>query len=193
MEAGKALTTGNFNVALGAYALGGSLDAFNNVVVGSYASRVATNAGYNVVMGYDAAGVHTSGSSNTLLGYGVASTLTTGGTNVIVGATAGSKIVGGSGNVVLGSSAGPTSNVSNALYIDNVETNTPLIYGDFNANTLTFNGGVTIAANKVNVTTSKTPSSANDTGTTGDICWDADYIYVCVATNTWKRVAIATW
>jgi hypothetical protein len=23
--------------------------------------------------------------------------------------------------------------------------------------------------------------------------WDADYIYVCTATNTWKRVAIATW
>ena len=39
----------------------------------------------------------------------------------------------------------------------------------------------------------KTPSSASDTGTTGQIAWDADYIYVCVATDTWKRVAIATW
>ena len=39
----------------------------------------------------------------------------------------------------------------------------------------------------------KTPSSANDTGTTGTITWDANYIYVCTATNTWKRVAIATW
>lgn len=37
------------------------------------------------------------------------------------------------------------------------------------------------------------PSSAIDTGTTGEIRIDANYIYICVATNTWKRVAIATW
>ena len=37
------------------------------------------------------------------------------------------------------------------------------------------------------------PSSASDTGTTGQIAVDADYIYVCTATDTWKRVAIATW
>lgn len=37
------------------------------------------------------------------------------------------------------------------------------------------------------------PSSASDTGTTGEIRFTADYIYVCVATNTWKRVAISTW
>lgn len=37
------------------------------------------------------------------------------------------------------------------------------------------------------------PASASATGSQGDIAWDADYIYVCTATNTWKRVAIATW
>ena len=41
--------------------------------------------------------------------------------------------------------------------------------------------------------TSKTPASASDTGVVGTICADANYIYVCTATNTWKRVAIATW
>lgn len=39
----------------------------------------------------------------------------------------------------------------------------------------------------------KTPSSAADTGNKGDICWDADYIYVCIDTDTWTRAAIATW
>ena len=43
------------------------------------------------------------------------------------------------------------------------------------------------------ITGTKTPASATATGTTGTICWDANYIYVCTATNTWKRVAIATW
>lgn len=38
-----------------------------------------------------------------------------------------------------------------------------------------------------------TPASASATGTTGSIAWDANYIYICTATNTWKRVAIATW
>ena len=37
------------------------------------------------------------------------------------------------------------------------------------------------------------PASATDTGTTGEIRWDADYMYVCTATDTWKRSAIATW
>jgi len=39
----------------------------------------------------------------------------------------------------------------------------------------------------------KTPATAGATGVTGTITWDADYIYVCTATNTWKRTAIATW
>ena len=38
-----------------------------------------------------------------------------------------------------------------------------------------------------------TPSSATAAGTAGEIAWDANYVYICVASNTWKRVAIATW
>ena len=39
------------------------------------------------------------------------------------------------------------------------------------------------------------PASASDAGTAGTIAWDAslNFLYVCTATNTWKRVAIATW
>jgi hypothetical protein len=38
-----------------------------------------------------------------------------------------------------------------------------------------------------------TPSAANDTGYVGCLRYDASYIYVCTATDTWKRVAISTW
>ena len=38
-----------------------------------------------------------------------------------------------------------------------------------------------------------TPSSASATGIAGQIEFDASYIYCCTATNTWKRVGIATW
>ena len=37
------------------------------------------------------------------------------------------------------------------------------------------------------------PANASDTGTAGEIRIDANHIYICTATNTWKRVAIATW
>jgi hypothetical protein len=45
----------------------------------------------------------------------------------------------------------------------------------------------------VRLRTARTPASATATGNQGDICWDSDYVYVCVGTNTWKRSAIATW
>lgn len=43
------------------------------------------------------------------------------------------------------------------------------------------------------IETSFTPAGAGATGATGQIVWDANYIYVCVATDTWKRSALSTW
>ena len=40
---------------------------------------------------------------------------------------------------------------------------------------------------------SKTVTNSTDSGVTGQIAWDANYIYVCIATDTWRRVAHATW
>ena len=37
------------------------------------------------------------------------------------------------------------------------------------------------------------PATATSSGTLGDIRMDTDFIYVCVGTNAWKRVAIAVW
>ena len=37
------------------------------------------------------------------------------------------------------------------------------------------------------------PSSANDTGTVGEIRVGDEYIYVCTAPNQWKRVSVNTW
>jgi len=41
--------------------------------------------------------------------------------------------------------------------------------------------------------TSSVPANASSTGTVGQIAYDSDYVYVCVATNTWKRSALTTW
>ncbi|MNO91467.1 hypothetical protein D3C76_830110 [compost metagenome] len=50
-----------------------------------------------------------------------------------------------------------------------------------------------VNGNNMRLRTAKTPASATATGNAGEICWDANYVYVCVAANTWKRSALATW
>ncbi len=74
---------------------------------------------------------------------------------------------------------------TNSFYMDSsgnigLGTSSPTAFVDINSNTL-------------RVRTARTPASATATGNAGDICWDANYIYVCTATNTWKRTAISTW
>lgn len=36
------------------------------------------------------------------------------------------------------------------------------------------------------------PANASDTGTKGSFAFDSGFIYICTSTNTWKRVAVAT-
>lgn len=45
----------------------------------------------------------------------------------------------------------------------------------------------------VGSTPAGTPASASSTCTAGQTRYDANYVYVCVATNTWKRAALSTW
>jgi hypothetical protein len=37
------------------------------------------------------------------------------------------------------------------------------------------------------------PSSATDIGTLGEVRWDSNYIYLCIAIDTWRRSAHETW
>lgn len=43
------------------------------------------------------------------------------------------------------------------------------------------------------IANSSAPANASATGAAGTVTYDSDYIYVCVATNTWKRAALSTW
>jgi hypothetical protein len=43
--------------------------------------------------------------------------------------------------------------------------------------------------NSFRLVSSQSPTSGG-TGTAGEIAWDTSYIYVCTASNTWKRVAL---
>ena len=50
-----------------------------------------------------------------------------------------------------------------------------------------------INADTMRLRTARTPASAAAAGNAGDICWDASYLYICTATNTWRRIAHDTW
>ena len=52
---------------------------------------------------------------------------------------------------------------------------------------LTVSGNLTILGILQSPLTTKTSTSP---GTAGQVCYDANYIYICTATNTWKRVAL---
>ena len=80
--------------------------------------------------------------------------------------------------------------------IDSYSTATPaladlLIGSDSDAANATKN--FTVGSLKDFIISSSVPASAAATGTAGMLAYDSSYIYVCVATDTWKRVAIATW
>ena len=64
---------------------------------------------------------------------------------------------------------------------------------DVSLNLTTKGAGVVQANGKPVVTAVSVPATAASTGTTGQIAYDASYVYICTATNTWKRAAIATW
>lgn len=61
------------------------------------------------------------------------------------------------------------------------------VYGEVAASTGDFGSTET---GTLRVETSRTILNSGAIGTAGDITWDNNYLYICVATNTWKRVTL---
>lgn len=58
---------------------------------------------------------------------------------------------------------------------------------------ITYDGALVVAGNTLRLSASRTPASATAAGVQGDMAWDSGYVYVCVATNQWKRAALSVW
>jgi hypothetical protein len=120
-------TTGSNNGALGFKALYSNTTGAGNTASGNSSLYTNTTGGSNTASGYLALYSNTTGDGNTALGYGAGYTNSTGSKNVFIGYQAGYSETG-----------------SNKLYIDNSSTSSPLIKGDFAANTVTVNGALTV-------------------------------------------------
>lgn len=59
--------------------------------------------------------------------------------------------------------------------------------------TISDGNGLHIAGKILRIATSKAPESASATGNAGEICWASGYLYVCINTNTWRRVGLSSW
>lgn len=47
--------------------------------------------------------------------------------------------------------------------------------------------------NKVTIASATIPSSSTSVGIVGTIAYDASYLYICIATNTWRRITASVW
>lgn len=54
-----------------------------------------------------------------------------------------------------------------------------------------YNWYLSTKGDSIRVCEDRTPGSSSAQGYKGQICWDSNYIYVCVGTNSWKRAAIS--
>ena len=154
-RAGYANTSGGDNVFIGVQAGNGNTTASNNVAVGKgalYSTQDSSNGGLNTAIG-QGAGADLTGHRNTMLGYKTGYTSTSANSNVAIGYEAGYKNTTGDSNVFIGNKAGPssTNTDSNKLYINNDE-GTPLIGGDFSADTVDIDGDLsTLDSHKLKV------------------------------------------
>jgi hypothetical protein len=100
--------------------------------------------------------------------------------------------IGGSGEIEQWSDATPDFAVSNGLAVP-----TRAIDGNYHISTYTpatgWQGRVLVESSTgfLNITQA-TPASSSAACTQGDFTDDANYHYVCVAANTWKRVALSS-
>jgi hypothetical protein len=138
--AGYSNTTGNSNVFLGRSAGYSNISGYSNTFVGWGAGGTNTTGIYNTFLGHTAGSANTIGSSNVFLGDGAGYYNTSGNSNTFVGDLAGYNNTVGSGNVFLGNRAGYLETGSNKLYIDNSNTSSPLIYGEFDNDIVRING-----------------------------------------------------
>lgn len=54
------------------------------------------------------------------------------------------------------------------------------------------NNFLVIDGDTLRITNRRTPASSTDSGYQGEICYDSNYIYVCINSNTWKRASLVT-
>ncbi len=148
-------TTGKKNTFVGWGANANNLTGDFNTSLGYSSGYKNLSGTYNVSVGLQSGYENTSGAYNTNIGTYAGSKNETGVNNTMIGAAAGYTNASGSGNVFLGFTAGREEQGSNKLYIENTNSSSPLIWGDFATDVVNVNGklgvGTTAPDSKLDV------------------------------------------
>lgn len=165
-EALNSNTSGSSNLAFGSFALNSNIDGSNNIAIGHQALNGNIDGKFNMAIGTFSLFSNTTGESNLGIGYRTGFHNSTGIRNVVYGQeanffnTSGSfnTIIGfnagrgtsqhfKSGNIFIGYQAGYNEIGSNKLYLENSNSNSPLIWGDFALDSLQINGNLHVTGN----------------------------------------------
>jgi uncharacterized protein YneR len=149
---GPAGFPGNYNVFMGYMAGRDNQTGQSNVYIANMAGAKNTSGSFNTFIGRNSGGQMTSGDFNLFLGGQAAEFKTGGNYNVILGPGAGANSTTGSMNVFIGKDAGRDAVGSGLLYIENSDSEVPLIGGDFTNDRLAINGKPVSATFEVNGT-----------------------------------------
>ncbi len=169
-ESGRKNTTGIENVFLGQKAGQSNIEGNNNVFVGNDAGRLNDTGSFNTFLGSQTGYNTRKGEKNTFLGY-----------------RSGVNNTEGSRNVFIGYDVGSNELSSHKLYIDNSDTDRPLIWGDFHENDIAINGTITITET-AKLRPMEQPSTCNTIEEVGVMYFDSeqDRVLVCTRGSGWR-------
>jgi len=148
---------GAFNTAYGYRALTENISGNSNVAMGYRALQNNTDGDYNIVLGGYADSYNQQGSNNTIIGYSAG--------------RGGNTYHSKSGNIFIGYRAGYNELSSNKLYIENSDSDYPLVYGDFNTNLLRIHGTLDINDNYQFPTSDGSSGQVLTTNGNGTVGW----------------------
>lgn len=139
---GKSATSANENSFLGSSSGKFLTTGLRNTYVGFYSGYSTTTGVSNVMLGWKAGFSNQTTNSNVFVGTeaGFSSTASY---NVFIGTQAG-RLNTGASNVFIGYQSGYNETGSNKLIISNSNTQTPLIYGEFNTGKIGINSGTPV-------------------------------------------------
>jgi surface protein len=191
LDARNNITTSGNRTSVGSYTIVNSL--VNNGIVNSGASFGAQILNLRNLFTDDSGGL--SGLYGMTISYGHADSRAQNPTTdfavgLSVSALATSGIINRAYDILIGGSG---NNATNHWGIYQSNTFDNYLGGNLGLGTITPTKKLDINSDSVRLRTSKTPTSGNAPGNTGDICWDNKFMYVCTSTNKWQKTPINQW
>jgi len=143
-DSGHNLLTGSENVLVGHKSGYMLATGWNNTFLGNLSGYRVASGFNNVLLGNNAGGGIQSGGNNTIVGTSAGTSTSIGGNNVFIGFTSG-QTNDGSNNIFIGYQSGRNEQGSNKLVVENSNSTSPLIYGEFDNDIVQINGSLNIS------------------------------------------------